>query len=135
MNRKEAITLLGRTVVAWTSANGVYVGVLEAISGSPWRGTVQITGVVEPAQAFEVGRAHGRRGLRPGEQITVGGSSIKPAGDVVGLSYLEALEQDVERIQYLLMRAGSRDTWHLERALAVRREQIAAETLRTRQRT
>lgn len=91
MRKQEAEALVGRPVMAWTAANGIYVGELTQIWGSPWRGSVRITGVVEPAQHFERGGLC-RRGFRPGEVIEVGNSSIRPALDAGHPTYLAAIE-------------------------------------------
>lgn len=77
MRRTEALGLVGCAVRAWTSANGVYVGIVEAIHGSPWRARVRVTSVIEPACHFEGGRLC-RRGFRPGEILDVGGASVQP---------------------------------------------------------
>lgn len=76
MRRAEAEARVNSRVKAWTAANGVYTGVLEAISGSPWRGLVRVDGVIEVAQHFERGAAV-RRGFRPEERVEVGASSIR----------------------------------------------------------
>jgi hypothetical protein len=49
MKKREAEHLIGHQVTAWTAANGIYVGILQSIHSSPWRGTVKITGVLKPA--------------------------------------------------------------------------------------
>ncbi len=76
MRKIEAEQLIGKQVRVWTAANGVYVGTLEVVSGSPWRGMVSITGVVEPAHHFDHGTIC-RRGFRPGEVLEAGGACIK----------------------------------------------------------
>ncbi len=99
MKRAEAELLVGKPVVAWTAANGQYVGtLLEVLSSRPWRGVVQVTGVLEPAQHFENGGAC-RRGFRPGETLEVGHSSLKAATEETGpgqdyLSALHLAQQD-----------------------------------------
>ena len=92
MNRSEALSLIGAQVRVWTAANGVYAGVLEGIAGSPWRGTVRVTGVVEVAQHLERGMPC-RRGFRPGETLQAGAASIRllHAGDRIHADYLSAL--------------------------------------------
>lgn len=91
MRRREAEDLVGQSVIAWTAANGIYVGELTQVWGSPWRGAVRITGVVEPAQHYERGGLC-RRGFRPGEVIEVGNSSIRPATEPGYPTYLAAIE-------------------------------------------
>lgn len=96
MRRAEAESLKGERVFVWTAMNGQYVGTLESVEGSPWRGTVLITGVIEPACVFDMTRMRPRRGFRPGERITAGGVNIKPT-DLVGMSYLDALRAQLEK--------------------------------------
>lgn len=91
MRRSEAEDLVGQSVVAWTASNGIYVGELTQVRGSPWRGAVRITGVVEPAQHYERGGLC-RRGFRPGELIEVGNSSIRLATEPGYPTYLAAIE-------------------------------------------
>ena len=131
MNRKEAESLVGKQVSAWTAMNGVYIGRLMSISGSPWRGKVAITGVVQPV-AIELSRGdRQRRGFRPGETIDVGGSSIqKVESSYPGhATYLEALVAAEVSLREGLSRASSddRNRGTLERVLGYRRKQIAAE--------
>lgn len=97
MKRKEAEKLIGTRVEAWTSMNGSYIGTLEEVFGSPWRGRVRITGVVKPAVVYDLTRRGSpqRRGFRPGQVIEVGGMSIKPTEEE-GASYLEALRRELE---------------------------------------
>jgi hypothetical protein len=123
-------TLFGRPVVAWTAMNGVYVGVLEEIFGSPWRGTVRVTGTITPAVAFEQGRWRQRHGFRPGDTLEVGGKNISGPAEAAGSSYLDALEYDLERLREMLAQSGPKDIWHLERSIAIRQEQIAEESAR-----
>lgn len=89
MTRQAAQALIGTRVEAWTAANGIYVGTLVEVRGSPWRGTVEIDGVLRPAD-FEYGRPRPRRGFRPGERLEVGGINIRPTTER-GISYLSAL--------------------------------------------
>lgn len=101
MDRTEAQSLLGNRVKAWTTANGVYVGTLveiEVSPGRPWRGWVKITGVIDVAMPFEAGRRHQRRGLRIGDKINVGHSSIEPT-ELEGTTYLEALRRKLRQFQ------------------------------------
>ena len=91
MKNKEAQALIGTRVQVWTAMNGVYVATLEAVFGSPWRASAKITGILEPASHLQHGKVC-RRGFRVGEQIEVGGSSIKPTEAEGSLSYLEVLE-------------------------------------------
>ena len=90
MKRAQAEALIGHQVRAWTAANGVYVGTLEAISGSPWRGVIRITGILEVAQHLERG-APCRRGFRVGEVIEVGHSSIEATNEAGQADYLAVL--------------------------------------------
>lgn len=80
MKRAEAEALLGKTVTAWTSVNGRYLGTLvEILPFKPWRGKILVTGVLEVAAPFEVGRwtpESPRMGFRPGRVIEVGHSSV-----------------------------------------------------------
>ena len=102
MRKKEAEQLVNQKVTAWTSANGEYVGILEAVSGSPWRGAVRITGVLAPAVFWDRTRASIRRGFRIGETITVGNSSITPWDAETGkegTTYLAALSAKVEQFK------------------------------------
>jgi len=132
VNRKEAQLLVGKSVSAWTAMNGVYVGRLVSISGSPWRGTVAITGVVQPV-AIELSRGdRQRKGFRPGDTIEVGGSSIQPVeNDFVGhRTYLDALVAAEESLRSNLEHpaaASDRNRGTLERVLEYRRKQIAQE--------
>lgn len=96
MQRKEAETLIGQRVKAWTAANGVYVGVLVAVGGARWRGTVLIDGVLDCAQHYERGQVC-RRGFRPGETIEVGGVSIAPTQVPPGGTYLAALDAEIQK--------------------------------------
>lgn len=96
MRRDEAEKLIGQQVSAWTAANGRYVGILQSIAGSPWRGKVLITGVLEPAQHYELG-AVCRRGFRPGETIEVGNSAVRACDNPGHSDYLEALLAAAER--------------------------------------
>jgi hypothetical protein len=91
MRIKEAQQLIGSSVSAWTAMNGTYVGVLESVQGSPWRGGVRITGILTPASHLQQGQVC-RRGFRVGEQLEVGGSNIKPCTATGSASYLEALQ-------------------------------------------
>jgi hypothetical protein len=91
MLRKEAEKLIGTSVTAWTSANGVYVGVLEEVKGSPWRGSVRITGVLDTPTPWEARRISQRKCLEVGRLIEVGGTNIKPnAEGLIGFTPIEA---------------------------------------------
>jgi hypothetical protein len=124
------VQLVGQCVQAWTSANGVYTGTLvEVTSDRPWRGRVLVDGVIEPAQAWDAKReAAPRRGFRPGETIEVGGQSVKAHLEQGG-SYRDALARDLEKLQALKERGDGRDAWWLDRAIAVRIEQLAVEAV------
>ena len=95
MNRNEAEKLIGTRVSALTPMSGLYVGVLLAVitpTGGRWRGLVRIDGVLDVACHYDLKRGVAvRRGFRTGEDIEVSGSGISPC-DLVGVSYLEALE-------------------------------------------
>jgi hypothetical protein len=92
MKREEALQLVGQQVSAWTAANGEYVGtLLEVLPTRPWRAKVLITGVLSSATHYERGGVC-RRGFRPGEELEVGGSSIKPNPKSAGGTYLEAVQ-------------------------------------------
>lgn len=125
MKRKEAEALIGKRVSAWTAMNGVYIGTLVSVVGSPWRGMVLITGVAKPA-AIEWARGdRQRRGMRPGETIEVGGSSIEPA-DWDGKSYLDALIEDEALVQAWRERADTPQST-FQFILKHRRQQIDEE--------
>lgn len=94
MRKIEAEQLIGKQVRVWTAANGVYVGTLEVASGSPWRGMVSITGVVEPAHHFDHGTIC-RRGFRPGEVLEAGGACIKETTESGHPTYLEAVQAQI----------------------------------------
>jgi len=96
MLRKQAEALIGQRVQAWTRLSGVYVGTLESICGSPWRGTVRVTGILEPACHLYLGRVC-RRGFRLGETLEVGGVNISPTENEGSPSYLTVLEQSIEK--------------------------------------
>lgn len=102
MLKKDALQLMDKRVSVWTAANGVYVGVLKEVFGSPWRGKVLIDGVLELATHFENG-AVCRRGFRPGETIEAGGSSIRPA-EAAGQDYEAALVQAIAQHREQLAR-------------------------------
>lgn len=127
VNRTEAKELVGQRVQAWTAANGVYTGILvEVTTDRPWRGRVLVDGVIEPAQAWDAKRPRPpRRGFRPGETLEVGGQSVKSHLDKGG-SYRDALERDLAKLRELKERDKGRDAWWLDRAIAVRVEQLAA---------
>jgi len=92
--RKIAESWLGTRVKVWTSANGHYVGILEALTASaPWRGRVRITGTLKAACVFELGHAP-RAGFRPGDVLEAGSVSIQPTTEE-GVSYLTALETEL----------------------------------------
>ena len=128
MRRKEAEKLLGTNVQAWTSANGVYVGVLREVYGSPWRGKVEITGVLTPAVPMEFGRMHQRRGLRPGFVVDVGGCNIKPTADV-GASYLESLQVQLRAYEHMLQGCQDRDRHIFMRSIEEIKKRIGEEEL------
>lgn len=96
MKRQGAEKLIGSRVKVWTAMNGEYVGTLEEVFGSPWRGKVRITGVIKPAVVYDLTRrlTNQRRGFRPGDVVEAGNSSITPT-DLEGATYLEALRQEL----------------------------------------
>jgi hypothetical protein len=114
MKRAEAIKLICSQVQAWTAMNGIYVGTLEEVCGSPWRGVVLINGVIEPACAWSVDRVRPRRGFRPGDRIKVGGLNISPT-DEQGITYAEALRRQKEKFAGFLSGTTMRekDKWWL----------------------
>ncbi len=86
------------SVVAWTAANGIYVGKLVKIDGRPWRGTVKITGIRQPATIVDYTRQYPRRGFRVGEELEVGGASVSlmAEGDWQGHTvYADALDTHI----------------------------------------
>jgi hypothetical protein len=113
MRAGEARQLIGSQVSAWTSSNGAYVGVLQEVTGSPWRGMVRITGVLEPATPFDATRNTQRRGFRPGDVIEVGGINIAACA-APGLSYLDALKASLALMKSLLPQATDRTRWAIE---------------------
>ena len=94
MLRQEAQQLIGTSVTAWTALNGTYVGVLENVHASPWRGTVRITGILTPASHLQHGKVC-RRGFRVGEILEVGGTNIHPTTVPGCESYLEVLQKAI----------------------------------------
>lgn len=118
MKRAEATRLLGSKVRAWTAMNGIYVGTLEEVYGSPWRGVVLITGVIEPACAWSVDRVRPRRGFRPGDQMKVGGVNISPT-DEVGVTYVEALRRQKQKFAGYLTdtKMREKDKWWLPQTI------------------
>ncbi|KVP65635.1 hypothetical protein WJ96_04510 [Burkholderia ubonensis] len=91
VNKNEAQKLIGRNVRVWLGAEGVYVGELLELTGSPWRGRVRVTGVLEPAQHLDHGVVC-RRGHRPGEFIDVSHATVCPAKKSGHSSYLSAVQ-------------------------------------------
>jgi hypothetical protein len=101
MKRSEAEKLMGTRVEAWTSLNGIYCGVLEAIVPTqrrPWRGVVRIDGILSAPVTYEAGRRP-RRGFRVGETIEVGGVNISPTDAVGATDYLALLQAEAERFR------------------------------------
>lgn len=132
MRRRDAEALVDRAVHAWTAMNGRYVGILEVVHGSPWRGRVRITGVVEVAQHLHKGQPC-RRGFRAGETIEVGGASIRPAthDETASGSYREVLRRT--RAQWEARSAaatGGRTDWLPPQLVAALDAVIAAELRR-----
>jgi len=129
MKYADAKKLLGTQVRAWTSMNGQYVGELVELFGSPWRGKVRITGVLQPAAVEYARGSRQRRGMRPGDEIEVGGTNVTPI-DVPGTSYLDALIADMNRIAKLIPNAGPKDEGHLTWTVQQRQQQIDEERRR-----
>ncbi len=132
MRRQEAERLIGTRVEAWTAMNGIYVGTLEEVFGSPWRGRVRITGVLKPAVVYDLTRGHQfarqRRGFRPGQMIEVGNSSIKPT-EAPGESYLAALQRELRYFKEWQARpfVDPKDARWLPIAIDNLRQAVAAE--------
>lgn len=129
MKRKDAEALIGTRVSAWTAMNGEYVGTLIGVSGSPWRGTVLITGATG-APAFEWSRGdRQRRGFRAGMTIEVGGANIRLCdAEGADMSAVMATElSDIDRLLADPVMATSPHRYLLE----ARRKNIA-EKLRVR---
>jgi len=113
---KEASGWIGQSVYVWTAINGEYIGVLEEVFGSPWRGKVRVTSVVKPV-GFTYDRAdRPRTGFEIGEHIEAGGSSIRlqPAPDQP-LTYLDALRRDLDGLRRLT--AGAEGSKHFNSLL------------------
>ncbi len=110
MLKKDAEQLVGKKVKVWTAANGEYVGILkEILPTKPWRGKVEITGVLKCACVYEIARiTRPRHGFRCGDFIEAGNSSIS-ATDEIGFSYLEALENEKKKFQTVLDRNKDED--------------------------
>lgn len=102
MNKIDAQALVNQRVSAWTASSGVYVGSLVEVitqKGSPWRGRVLITGVLEVACHWEIGCSGPiRKGFRPGDEIEVGGVNIKPT-TADGTTYEAALESSIAKLR------------------------------------
>ena len=101
-------TMVGKSVHVFTSLNGEYIGVLEEVFGSPWRGKVRVTSVTHPV-GFTYDRPDRPRvGYEIGEFIEAGGSSIRlqPAPQR-SLTYLDALRRDLEQTRRLLASEGA----------------------------
>jgi hypothetical protein len=129
MRIKEAQALIGSQVSAWTALNGVYVGTLESVFGSPWRASVKITGVLEPASHLQHGKVC-RRGFRVGEQLEVGGSNIKATTAVGSLSYLEVLQVAITRHRSVTVSPGNPHSWVHEAFAKAMETVVIAETKR-----
>lgn len=135
MNRKQADALVGQSVRAWTAANGIYVGTLVSVSGSPWRGQVRVTGIIEPAQHFERG-ALCRRGFRYGETIEVGHSSITPCQDPGRIDYVDALIARKEKLRAMAQHSARYSgllfhcAWAIDIAIAAEHRRLAGEPWR-----
>jgi hypothetical protein len=96
MNKNEAQKLVGRRVCVGMGADGVYVGELLELQGSPWRGRVRITGVLSPARHLANG-AVCRRGYRPGEFVDAGQGTVAPTHEAGKATYLEAVSAELNQ--------------------------------------
>jgi len=92
----ETHQLIGRHVSVDMGAEGVYVGELLELTGSPWCGRVRITGVVTPARHFDQSGI-GRRGHRPGEFLAAAEKAVAPTKERGHATYLEALQAQLGR--------------------------------------
>ena len=69
MKREEIEPYIGKRVSAWTAMNGSYSGVLiKLLPCKPWRGIVEIDGVLECWCVYEAGRGKQRHGLILGQE-------------------------------------------------------------------
>jgi len=127
---KDAINRVGEECRAWTACNGNYFGkLIEVKKSRPWRGVVQITGVIEPAQAWQIGQSRPRRGFRIGETIEVGGSSIRFNCEPTNQSYLMALKKDLAKLIVWYHHGNpQKDWWWILKSIPIRRKQIKNET-------
>lgn len=91
VTENEAQKLVGRRVRVALGADGVYVGELLELAGTPWRGRVRVTGVLEPARHLDRGGVC-RRGHRPGEFVDVSHATVGPAEKPGRATYLEAVQ-------------------------------------------
>ena len=46
MQRSEADGHIGKPVLVRSMVQGTYTGILLSVEGSPWRGRVQVTGLI-----------------------------------------------------------------------------------------
>lgn len=138
MNRQEAEKLIGQKCLAWTSANGEYVGILEeVIPKRPFRAKIRITGVLSPACVFDVTRFTPRKGFRPGDSIEIGGVNLKTT-DLEGGSYLDALKGELAGLEDSFARANGRvDRWtaHLPSSIKKVKEAIERESAHQKEAT
>lgn len=128
MRRAEAHQRLDERVVAWTAANGVYSGVFEEIRPTrPWRAVVKIDGVCEPA-IFELRRAgRQRKGMRIGDRIVVGHSSVVfdlADGAHLGRCYLDSLRAELAKLKRWLTDPNDKNAGWLPQAIDCREGQI-----------
>lgn len=111
--------------------NGSYTGVLVEVKtspGRPWRGVVKVDGVLEAA-AYETMRGvRQRSGFRPGDEIEVGGINIQLSG-LDGTSYLEALTDDLAKLERWASEGRAKDHHWIIRAIDCRKRQIKGERL------
>ena len=69
MQRSEADGHIGKPVLVRSMVQGTYTGILLSVEGSPWRGRVQVTGLIKPAVHYEQVKGLTRRGYRVGETM------------------------------------------------------------------
>ena len=115
MNRVEGLELVGRgtPVMAWTGANGEYLGLLVEVVGrhGPWRGKVKILGCLKPASFDYIKRQKGhkqRNGFRIGDVKEFGGINISVATKKhkqAAMPYKKALEIDIEFVKGMRKRS------------------------------
>jgi len=97
VHTNEAQKLIGRRMRIGMGADGVYVGELLELEGSPqWRGRVRITGVLSPARHYEHG-AVCRRGFRPGEFLDTTQGTVSATDEDGYDTYLDAVSAQLNK--------------------------------------